>query len=1658
MKKILLFLFFALMSSFIYGQYIDESFEGGWPPTDWLVVNNGSGNDWIQNTTSSNSNTGSNSAMYGYNSSNAADTWLFTKAVTLANGETVNWEFYEKVASGTYPENLKFTVGTAQTVASQTTTLVDLPGLTNTSFVKQSGTYTAPAAGTYYFALNCYSDADQYNLFVDDVLIETPPACPAPTDQTATNITATSADLGWTTGGASAWEVVIQAPGTGTPTGSGTATTVNPYHATGLSSATDYEFYVRDFCDPDYSTWTGPFTFTTECTTMTLPWSEDFENAGTIPSCWSENGGESWKFSNSGSGNHLGNNGTMDGSSTSGGYFAWIDDSGDDAPSTLTSPFVDISSLTTPMLSFYEISNNEGDANATLSVEVWDGAAWNTVGTYNTNTAGGWEKRDIDISSLTYTGATRVRFTITDSGSYYDDIAIDDVTFVEVPSCPAPSAQTATNETLTGADLGWTENGSSTHWDLEIGATGFTPTGTPTENDVTTNPYTWSVGASGTSYDFYVRADCGADNTDVSAWIGPFTFTTLCEANSSYPFTEEFEGASFPPNCWSEERNPASSYGWGSNSGGYSGNCARFDSYLNSNGNKSKLLTQTLDLTSLSAAQLRFYYKNPTGGDFSVFISTDGGATYSTLASGLTGQSSWIEMIYDITAYIGNNVVIDFEGTSNYGSGDAYVYLDNVVVEAPPSCPAPSAQTATNITTTEADLDWTENGSATTWTFEYKADADFTPGNNEQDQTATVQVHPYGIAGLTAGTTYYWYVRADCGGADGSSIWTGPHMFTTAPPNDDCSGAIAVTVDAAGAGCPSPTTADNTSATGSEATNGTPSCNSYQGGDVWYSFTAPYGGKVKVVVSANNWSTAAAAIYDGCGSDTEIDCDGVYGVGNFTLEGMTVGNTYYLRMWDYGNNDSGTVDFCLEELPCNVPTGLSAANETTSGADLSWTESGAANHWDLYIVTAGSPAPDAGTTPTVDNTTNNPYTWTGGAASTDYDWYVRADCGASGGSGQSDWSAKGTFTTASADAVDWCNLQFPDAATITAGGSVDVYAQVYEPGVTDAAGQGAGITAWIGYSTTDTDPSTWTDWVAATYNVDDGNNDEYQAALGAGLAPGTYYYASRFKLNSGAYQYGGYSAGGGGFWDGTNYVSGVLTVNHIDGDLCTSAIALTVNDVCTNTTGSNTGATDSGESPAPGCGSYNGADVWFSFVVPATGHVIINTVAGDITDGAMAAYSGTCGSLTLIECNDDGGPGTMPMLDLSGLTAGETIYIRFWEYGGNTFGTFDICVQKGCPTNLTVLPADASSTTSTASCIDGDWTTYYNGTNILLSLKLGGTGAVVPDNAVTIDPHGAAPDAFWVASQNGNFVHNVEGGAAFMYRKWEVAPTTEPTSPVAVRFYYTGTEYDAVNTEISNQGGTQLTGHEQMNFFKVLNGSDPFDVGALAEADGQEITNGATATDSTWIHGTFDTEHYAEFLVAGFSGGGGGGASAGAPFPVELVAFTGHAKDAVNMLNWTTASEQNSKYYAIERSTDGKDFAEIGKVNAAGNSVHTSNYSFIDKTPVPVAYYRLRTVDTDGKTAVSNMITIKRSDEAGIISVYPVPAKHAITLNFNQVTRNEVTVSITDIAGKVVRIMHFNAEKGTNTRNIDIHNFAAGTYFLHLNDGVNVFTERVVKN
>jgi len=272
-----------------------------------------------------------------------------------------------------------------------------------------------------------------------------------------------------------------------------------------------------------------------------------------------------------------------------------------------------------------------------------------------------------------------------------------------------------------------------------------------------------------------------------------------------------------------------------------------------------------------------------------------------------------------------------------------------------------------------------------------------------------------------------------------------------------------------------------------------------------------------------------------------------------------------------------------------------------------------------------------------------------------------------------------------ADAPDFVSLQWPPNATIIQGGSFTVYGQVYEPGLTDPAGQAAGITAWVGINNADTDPSTWTTWIPMTYNAEatnTGNNDEYMATIGSNLAPGAYFYATRFRLNAGGYVYGGISADNvGGIWDEPSFTNGELTVSDPPApanDLCSAATPITAGGTfaANVVTGTVLGATTT-TGMTYSCQPNRANDVWYTVTVPASGTLTVETRAvtgSTFTDGVLSVFSGTCGSLVEVGCDDDLGEGNFSFLELEDLTPGATLYIGVWRWdnANNIAGSFQL--------------------------------------------------------------------------------------------------------------------------------------------------------------------------------------------------------------------------------------------------------------------------------------------------------------------------------------------------------------------------------------------------
>jgi hypothetical protein len=166
--------------------------------------------------------------------------------------------------------------------------------------------------------------------------------------------------------------------------------------------------------------------------------------------------------------------------------------------------------------------------------------------------------------------------------------------------------------------------------------------------------------------------------------------------------------------------------------------------------------------------------------------------------------------------------------------------------------------------------------------------------------------------------------------------------------------------------------------------------------------------------------------------------------------------------------------------------------------------------------------------------------------------------------------------------------------------------------------------------------------------------------------------------------------------------------------------------------------------------------------------------------------------------------------------------------------------------------------------------------------------------------------------------------------------------------------------------------------------------------------------------------------------------------PINLINFSGAGKDGSNLLQWSTASEQNSAYFEIQRSGNGTDFTTIANVNAAGNSNLTKNYQYNDEqlSPSSVYYYRLKMVDIDGTSKFSSIIFIRNSI-SGVTAVYPNPARDQITINIADKSLVNTQALLSDLNGKVLQRISLTQA----STQVNISSYVSGMYLLKFKDG-----------
>lgn len=741
----------------------------------------------------------------------------------------------------------------------------------------------------------CYTGS--FGSFEDYTInITTAPSCLVPTGLTNTITSSTTANHSWTAPSPApsvGYEYAVTT--SSTPPASGTATTATSAASTGLAANTTYYLHVRSDCGAgDFSTWVTASFFTGYCvpaTTTQTSWIQNFVTTAGITNINQTNA-----------------------SGVAGGYI--------DQTATVS------------------VSNYLGNATnfsltaggPTVGVAIW--IDWNNnfifetserifVTTFYSTTVTG----AINIPALTPNGNYRMRVHVDYNNSAPSDPCgttvtrgeFRDYTFsvVNPPACSTPTAVAVGSITTTAASVSFTCTSCTGTYIVEYGLSGFTPglAGTAGAGGTVLTSATSPVALSGltaaTTYQVYVRQDCGAGSYSPNS--GAVTFTTLFDCSAIATLTCS------TPVTTGNLALTGGLYDFGTCGFGTPGR-ERIYSFTSGMAG-----TYTLNITSLNGG---------TGYLDYFFKAADGNCGVSTGYACIGDKNAVGTTTFTLAASTTYYIMVDAEstaGTTNH----------TFQIDCPAACAAPTALGSNTITTTSANATWTGTG---TFILEYGLTG-FTPGTNATAGAGgtiiSPAVSPQAISGLTANTAYQFYVRQDCtAGVGGYSTNAGPSAFTTlpAPPaNDDAPGAITLTLGAGCAGAPF----TNAGATAS-AGESFPSCSGTIATPVWFKFTAPASGAVKVTtdVAPGTFTDSKIAIFSATNVNDYttfniISCDedgGVIGFGYLSTvyaTGLTAGTTYYIAVDKYSSG-TGAGTFCITADELNQSM-LSSTNTCASG-------------------------------------------------------------------------------------------------------------------------------------------------------------------------------------------------------------------------------------------------------------------------------------------------------------------------------------------------------------------------------------------------------------------------------------------------------------------------------------------------------------------------------------------------------------------------------------------------------------------------------------------------------------------------------------------------------------------------------------------------------
>ncbi|HQV52528.1 MAG: T9SS type A sorting domain-containing protein [Flavobacteriales bacterium] len=483
------------------------------------------------------------------------------------------------------------------------------------------------------------------------------------------------------------------------------------------------------------------------------------------------------------------------------------------------------------------------------------------------------------------------------------------------------------------------------------------------------------------------------------------------------------------------------------------------------------------------------------------------------------------------------------------------------------------------------------------------------------------------------------------------------------------------------------------------------------------------------------------------------------------------------------------------------------------------------------------------------------------------------------------------------------------------------------------------------------------------------------------------------------------------------------------------ATVLPVTPSCSYTTSNNTNAGSTPGISNAGCGNYQGGDVWFKFTTPLDGEVLITTEAGTLTDGGMAVYSAAscAGPFVMVECDDDDGPGNMPEIDrrCNPLAPSTVYYVRVWGYSGAR-GSFGICVTEGytatpqgdCLGAFTLCTGDpVSAGFANPGCTNDlsniNWGCLAGGERIgsWYAFAANTSGTL----GMTITPSGNEDYdwAIWGPFPAGNTMSTLCPLPTGAPKRCSY--TSSNVTNTVTGDYATGMGINNV-AWANPQFGAPATPYTD-----VIDGWTPgfssVNVGEIFIMFVNDYHHTGSGYSVTWQMGS---PNMLDCMI----------------LPVELLELEAHPRTSTVDLTWSTASENNSSHFVVQRSGDGERFEQIGTVTAAGTTQQLTRYAFTDQFPLMgVNYYRLTQVDFDGASALSNMVSAEFKQRTEVI-VVPNPAHDNAELVFSETQEQLLIIRITDSGGRAVGEMR--SMEGVQRVTLPIEKLERGTYFVRI--------------